>query len=46
MVLCDLCLKRFDLTNGLLFELSELLFGTNRVVVITQFWSWNHFHQQ
>jgi len=33
MVLCDLYLKRFDLTKGLLFE--TLLFGTNCVVEIT-----------
>ena len=28
MVLCDFYLKRFDLTKNLLFETSQLLFGT------------------
>jgi len=46
MVLCNLNLKKFYLTNGLLFELSYLLFGTNRVVVITQYWTCNPFHHQ
>jgi len=46
MVLCNLYLKRCDLTNVLLFELSQLLFGTNCVVVMTQYWSWNHFYHQ
>jgi len=45
MVLCDLLLKTFDLTKGYL-TLSQLLFGTNYVVMITEYWSWNHFHHQ
>jgi len=47
MVLCDLYLKRFDLTVCYL-KLSYLLFGTNYVAVITQYWSWKHssFHHQ
>jgi len=44
MVLCDLYLKRFDLTKGLLFDTFVLLFGTNCVVTIIQYWSSNHFH--
>ena len=44
MVLCDLYLKRFDFTKDL--SLSQLLFGTHYVVMITQYWSWNHFHHQ
>ena len=39
MVLCDFYLKRFDLTKNSLFETSQLLFGTNCVVVIIQCWS-------
>ena len=44
MVLCDLYFKRFDLTKGLLFDSFKLLFGTNCVVEIIQFWSSNYFH--
>jgi len=44
-VLCDLYLKRFDLTKGLLFD-PFLMFVTNCLVVITQYWSSNYFHHQ
>ena len=46
MMLRDLYLKRFDWTKDLLLKLLKLLFGTNCVVVITQYWSCNHFHRQ
>jgi len=44
MVLCDSHLKRFDLTNGMLFDTFVILFGTNYVVVITQYWNSKKFH--
>jgi len=37
MVLCDLYHKRFDLTQGLLCDIPQLLFVTNCVVVIIQY---------
>ena len=33
LVLCDLYLTMFDLTKGLSYDISSLLFGTNCVVV-------------
>jgi len=39
MVLYVLYLKMFDLTKGLLCNFFSLLFSTNCVIVITQYWS-------
>jgi len=44
---CAICISR-----GLIWQrvryltLSQLLFATNYVVMISQYWSWNHFHHQ
>jgi len=46
MVLLDLYLKRFDLTKDLLFKTFELVFGTNFVIVIIQYWSSNHYYYE
>ena len=46
MVLCDLYLKKLIWQRVCYLTLSHLLFGTNYVVIITQYWSWNHFYHQ
>ena len=53
-MLCDLYLKRFDLTKGLLFDTFFITVWyklcrcthTNCVVVITEYWSSNHLHHK
>jgi len=44
MVLCDLYLKRFDLTKGLLLQTFVITVWYKLCNVITQYWSSNHFH--
>jgi len=44
---CAICISRGLIWQSVCYlKLSLLLFGTNCVVVITQYWSWNCFHHQ
>jgi len=46
MVLCDLYLKRFELTKSLLFYTFSIAVWYKYAVMITQYWSWNHLNHQ
>jgi len=47
MCCCAICISRGLIWQNVCYlTISKLLFGTNYVVMITQYWSWNHFHQQ